>query len=381
MYASGLTSPCAAIASPRAAPSSPCTESLVSELSDRLFPSFSRAGHRLKGEQYLRGLLTAPGRKSVRNIARALGDSGAAQRLHHFVCNAPWSWQPVREALADHLTDLAPPQAWVVRPLLIPKSGSNSVGVHRRFVPETGQVTNGQQAHGLWYARQNLNAPVDWVLSPPGRTAQAVDLGPGRRPVTALLETGATVPAPVLWDSTADDTEGALRALTSSPLPAAVRLSGGVTLQVLGPSGRPALGTALPVERLVAVPGAPWLRTYEVAPGVRAATARVAPPRPRATPSASRPDGRPRDGLLLYAQWRTDQPGRADFWLTTLAQAPAAELHRLTGLADQAARDTARTGARVGLRDFEGRSYAGWHRHMTLASAAYAALVLGEGRR
>ncbi|WP_406494542.1 transposase [Streptomyces sp. NBC_01604] len=371
MYASELMSSCAAITSPRTALSSPCTESLVSELSDRLFPSFSRAGHRLKGEQYLRGLLTAPGRKSVRNIARALGDSGAAQRLHHFVCNAPWSWQPVRAALAAHLTDLAPPQAWVVRPLLIPKSGTNSVGVHRRFVPETGQVMNGQQAHGLWYARQDLNAPVDWVLSPPSRTVphpQPVDLGPGRRPVTSLLATEATPPAPILWDTPAADTESALRSLATAS--AAVRLSAGVTLQVLGPSGRPALGPALPVERLVATPGAPWLRTYEVAPGVRAVTARVAPPGG---------DGRPQDGLLLYAQWRTDHPGRADFWLTTLTQAPAPELHRLTDLADQVARDTTRTGARVGLRDFEGRSYAGWHRHMTLASAAYAALMLGGG--
>ncbi|MEU9481050.1 transposase [Streptomyces sp. NPDC048191] len=359
-------------------------EAQVTELADLLFRSFPRAGHRLKGEQYLRGLLTAPGRKTVRNIARALGDSGAAQRLHHFVCNAPWRWQPVREALAAHLTDAAPPQAWVVRPLVIPKAGEHSVGVHRRFEPETGQVVNGQQAHGLWYARPGMNAPVDWCLNPPARTLpggrpQPVDLGPGRRPVTALLDRagrpGGAAPAPVLWDCPAEDATDALRTLAALPLPGVVRLAGGTALDVLGPSGRRALGTPLPAERIAAAPGAPWLCGHDVAPGVRAVTVRVAAPRPRTAAP-----GRPADGLLLYAQWRADHPGRADFWLTSLVRAPAAELHRLTALAGQTARDTARTGARVGLRDFEGRSYAGWHRHMTLASAAYTALLRAGGR-
>lgn len=370
---------------------SPALEAQITELSDRLFRSLPRAGHRLKGEQYLRGLLTTPGRKTVRNIARALGDPGAAQRLHHFVCNAPWHWQPVREALAAHLSASAPPQAWVVRSLVIPKSGNRSAGVHRRFEPETGQVVNGQQAHGLWYARPGMNAPVDWCLNPPSRALPGsrphpVDLGPGRRPVTALLDRagdrgGGAVAAPVLWDCPAQDAAEARRTLASLPLPGAVRLLGGTALDVLGPSGRPALGGPLPAERIATLPGAPWRCGHEVAPGVRAVTVRVAPPRPRAVSPASRTHGRSEDGLLLYAQWRADHPGRAAFWLTTLAHTPAAELHRLTGLAEQVARDTARTGARVGLRDFEGRSYDGWHRHMTLASAAYAALLPADGRR
>jgi len=368
---------------------SPALEAAVTELSERLFRSFPRAGHRLKGEQYLRGLLTAPGRKTVRNIARALGDPGAAQRLHHFVCNAPWHWQPVREALAAHLSASAPPQAWVVRSLVIPKSGNRSAGVHRRFEPETGQVVNGQQAHGLWYARPGTNTPVDWCLNPPPRTLpgsrpRPVDLGPGRRPVTALLDraggTGEVAPAPVLWDCPAEDAADARRTLVALPVPGAVRLLGTTALDVLGPSGRPALHSPLPAERIATLPGAPWRCGHEVVAGVRAVTVRVAPPRPRAASPARRAHGRPEDGLLLYAQWRADHPGRADFWLTSLARTPAAELHRLTGLADQVARDTARTGARTGLRDFEGRSYDGWHRHMTLVSVAYAALLRAQGR-
>jgi SRSO17 transposase len=34
-----------------------------------------------------------------------------------------------------------------------------------------------------------------------------------------------------------------------------------------------------------------------------------------------------------------------------------------------------------GLQDFEGRSYAGWHHHVTLVSAAHVYRVLGRMRR
>lgn len=328
-------------------------EQLIDELSARLFPSLSRAGHRLKGEQYLRGLLTTPGRKSVRNIARALGDPGAAQRLHHFVSNAPWQWQPVREALAAHLTALAPPRCWVVRTLLIPKSGDKSVGVQRRFVPETGQTANGQQAHGLWYARDGFDTPVDWCLGPPG--GQAVDLGPGHRPVTAMLRTGTLPAAPVLWDVPARDATDPVRTL--GRLPGVVRLLGGTPLRTLGS------GVIIAAERLAA--GA---RHHEPAPGLRGALAHATLPTLR-TPNP----------LTLYARWPQDRPARAEYWLTNLPHPRPAELHRLTTLAAQVSRAAARTGIRAGLRDFEGRSYAGWHRHMTLASAAYAALTLGDG--
>jgi SRSO17 transposase len=41
-------------------------------------------------------------------------------------------------------------------------------------------------------------------------------------------------------------------------------------------------------------------------------------------------------------------------------------------------RDFADIADRVGVRDYAGRSFAGWHRHMTLASAAHAAVVLRD---
>ncbi|WP_199931425.1 IS701 family transposase [Streptomyces sp. CB02923] len=364
-------------------------EAWIEDLCSHLFASFSRADHHLKGEQYVRGLLTAPGRKSIRNIARTLDDTGAAQRLHHFVCNAPWNWRAVREALADYLVDRARPRSWVVRPMLIPKSGTNSVGVHRRFVPATGQLVNGQLAYGLWYAGQSLNVPVDWRLHlPPPASGTTTPDDDG---VTRILELAqraadpANGPAsPVVWDSQMHHAADVLSTLAPLGLPVMARTPGSLVLHLVDRGGRPTRHNALPAQRVLAAPERFGLPVHDVAPGVRAVLTRVVPARTSGAEGgengASAESGEGRE-LLLYAQRYEDPEGhdggrgpgaRADFWLTTPTRRTPADLHRLTRAAACVARDSARTGGRTGLRDFEGRSYDGWHRHMTLASIAYA---------
>ncbi|MFD7661787.1 IS701 family transposase [Streptomyces sp. NPDC059788] len=350
------------------------------ELCRRLFVSFARADHHLKGEQYVRGLLTAPGRKSIRNIARTLDDSGAAQRLHHFICNAPWNWHAVREALAHYLVERARPRSWVVRPMLIPKSGTNSVGVHRRFVPATGQLVNGQLAYGLWYAGRSLDVPVDWRLHlpAPATDAHAPAAAPGDDGVADILElarrAATPVPediAPIIWDSQMHHAGDVVGALAPLGLPVMARMPGSLALHLVDRGGRPSRRGVLRAQRVLAAPERFGLPVHDVAPGVRAVLARVVPAR-------AGDEGRE---LLLYAQRYEDPdayagghgPGaRADFWLTTPTGQTPADLHQLTRTAARVARDSVRTGGRTGLRDFEGRSYDGWHRHMTLASVAYA---------
>ncbi|MEU8659820.1 hypothetical protein [Actinoplanes philippinensis] len=68
------------------------------------------------------------------------------------------------------------------------------------------------------------------------------------------------------------------------------------------------------------------------------------------------------------------QPWRGQLWLTDV-DADAAERMRLCHLLARADQDAA-LADRVGLRDFSGRSYHGWHRHTTLASIACAVAAL-----
>ncbi len=160
----GAVAPAVPLATVRTVGAAGAREDVYAELCAALFSGFARRDQRLKAEQYLHGLLTAQGRKSIRNIAAQIGGPAAEQSLHHFVSSSTWDWQPMRAALGRYLERNGCPQAWVVRPMPIPKAGEHSVGVDRRFDPERGQVFHGQQAFGVWFAGEELSVPVNWRL-------------------------------------------------------------------------------------------------------------------------------------------------------------------------------------------------------------------------
>jgi hypothetical protein len=65
-----------------------------------------------------------------------------------------------------------------------------------------------------------------------------------------------------------------------------------------------------------------------------------------------------------------------ELWLSDTAGLPPAALFRLTRLTGRVDQDFRRVADAVGIRDFTGRSFGGWHRHVTLASAAHAVVAL-----
>jgi syndecan 1 len=344
----------------------------VRELSSRVFSSLTRFDHRVKAEQYLRGLLTARGRKSMRGVALSIDGPAAAQRLHHFIHNAPWDWHAVRRGLARYLVDQAQPGAWVVRPILIPKTGDKSPGVHRRYAAATGRVVRGQQAYGLW-SSTSINTPVDWYLHMPDRDRHTVPREAPPRQVTEglrLLKGPMPTRAPVLWDSPTDDPADVLRAFPAGWAPLAVRLLASAPLVPRGPGGARARVGRVPAERVFDAIPRSWSTEVQVAPGVRVVTARVALPGPGSQSG---------EELVLYAELGDGGLGPGQFWLASTGKSSAAELHCLIRSTTLAARRSMTTCARAGLCDFAGRSFEGWHRHATLASAAHAYLVLHDG--
>ncbi|MFD8080441.1 IS701 family transposase [Kitasatospora sp. NPDC059722] len=373
-------------------------ELLLKDLSTTLFASLPRRDQRHKGEQYLRGLLAAQGRRSIRNIAACLGDPALDQSLHHFICSSTWDWMPMREALADWLEPNVRPQAWVVRQLSIPKSGRHSVGVGRGFDHHLDQEFHGQRAFGLWAASERASAPVNWRLlcadrptadgGGPSPSAQPQRIGEPRYGETtddcatavaldfARLHDAAR--RPVVLDVPVEDPAGVIRRFDRAGVRALVRVAGTERLSVEDPTlpghglgaleARRILDSAGGLRRLVGWPD-------PTAPsGVRrASAAAVRVGLPGADPGL--PGGRD-SGLVLVGEWDDPRRRPTGLWLGNLAGAPASTLLRLTKLADRVGRDLAGFGDRAGLRDFEGRSLRGWHCHSTLASAAHAVEVL-----
>ncbi|EFL30424.1 ISXo8 transposase [Streptomyces viridochromogenes DSM 40736] len=135
-------------------------DEVLHDLCDVLLASLPRSDQRGRGLDYVHGLIHARGRKSIRNIASLRGGRAAEQRLHHFVCGSTWRWDPPRVALARYVAAVQPPQAWVVRPLVITKTGENSVGVERCSSP----AFYTQRAVGVWLASERLACPVNWRL-------------------------------------------------------------------------------------------------------------------------------------------------------------------------------------------------------------------------
>ncbi|WP_354598072.1 transposase [Streptomyces sp. JL1001] len=365
-------------------------DGVVTGLSATLFSVFPRKDQRLKAEQYLRGLLHAEGRKSIRNIAGYIGGATAEQSLHHFISDSTWDWQPMRAALAAHLEQAAAPQAWVVRSLPIPKAGEHSVGVDRLLAPRPGQTFRGQQAFGVWFASEELSAPVNWRLLLPDqwltdherRERARIPEGLARESqeecATAVaIETaqhGDLARRPVLLDLRGSAVRPALARLAAARMPVIGRIDPSCRLTVAdralpgfgaGPlPARQILESTKGLRRPVRWLDAARRRTSRtsLASGVRVS---LLDPR----------TGRQRS-MLLLGEWHDPQRPPAGVWLTDMMNSPVGPLLRTAKLTRRVDRDVAEVGEKVGLRDFAGRSFHGWHRHITLVSAAHAATVL-----
>jgi SRSO17 transposase len=78
-------------------------------------------------------------------------------------------------------------------------------------------------------------------------------------------------------------------------------------------------------------------------------------------------------GCWLLAEWPPEAEEPADYWLSNLPEdTPIAELVRLAKIRWRIEHDYRELKHGLGLGHFEGRSYHGWHRHVTLAALAQA---------
>ena len=96
---------------------------------------------------------------------------------------------------------------------------------------------------------------------------------------------------------------------------------------------------------------------------------------------ANRDIPRAADGSLpdcwLLAEWPPEADEPTDYWLSTLPEdIPISELVRLAKIRWRIEHDCRELKTGLGLDHFEGRSYQGWHHHVTLVSLAHAFLTL-----
>ncbi|MEU5100060.1 transposase [Streptomyces sp. NPDC020996] len=366
----------------------PLDITLLDELCDDLFGMLVRRDQRQRARQYLLGLLQTPGRKTIRNIAAFIGGPGIDQRLHHFISDSTWGWEPVRAALAQYVRSASAPEAWVIRPVMIPKAGLHTVGVSRRFCPARRKAVHAQQAVGVLAVSGQGSFPVGWRLQMPkewleddqrrSRAAlpdnlRAESLG------ECMAQAFLRVPGehresdpPALLDGRDLDTTQLFRTLCTARFPVLVRIPHSMPLYVndAGLAGyRP---HAPQIARQIAEAAKYRRRPITVLDSGTPKALMVAAVDVQA-PIGS--DFRQPPMQLLTVS-PLGESTNEELWVTTLTSMPIASIVGLTRLLQRVDRDLEEISEQVGIWDFSGRSYPGWHRHVTLASAAHAARVL-----
>ncbi|MBU7597819.1 transposase [Streptomyces sp. P38-E01] len=380
------------------------------ELSTVAFAPLRRSDQRRKAASYVRGLLEVEGRKSMRGIATLAGDKSLEQSLQHFVSSSTWRWSEMRAAVAQYLDHTLRPSAWVVRRLVIPKAGSHSVGVARRPLVGSGRAVNCQEAYGVWLANEQVGVPVQWELQLPPEWLDCPERRSGagipddihaRSPLhiavaaaREMADDWALSRRPVVFDCGEDVTAAVAAQLIASRLPFIARI--GVNTETLTPADTALSGyrRQLVSARQVTDAARRMRRPVEwIDPvsGLLRTSLAAKVPVSLGTPQPGRTRGELRTAgttqltyqpgqFSLVAEWENPYGRLSHAWLTDLTDAPVDTLLRLTKLVRRVDRDLVDISYPVGLRDFEGRTYAGWHRHTTLASVAHGLVALSADR-
>jgi DDE superfamily endonuclease len=364
----------------------------MTEFSQAVFSSLPRADQRRWAALYLRGLMCLKGKKSIRRIAEGL-PYPAVQSLQQFLNQSPWDWNPVSRALAGYVAQATIPAALSVGIVHIPKRGTHSIGVRRRFVKEADRLVNAQVGVGLFLTSQGTSFPVSWRIVLDGSWGSDPEL---RRKVSVPWEYRIeSVPEAVL--DILDDS-----ANCGEPLPVLADLRG-----MPSPADLAAGLSQRSREFVIEVDGTLPVSQLPHSSGARARTERPCEPLSSLCRSASHhypvlpvpgnggrsfpaltalvqlPDTRgPVHTLRAIAQRPTRDGNDGRYWLTNvLDQQRWADATALLLLHARHKAELREFCDSFGVGDFQGRSFVGWHHHMTLSSAAFAGsrLVCGTG--
>ncbi|WP_406208670.1 transposase [Kitasatospora sp. NBC_01560] len=359
---------------------------------EQVFDSLVRTDQRRWARAYLSGLLNVPGKKTLQRLARSVSPSTAgAHGLQQFINASPWEWGPVRQAVARAVAGQAAPRAWTVAELTIPKRGDHSVGVHRRFDAGSGRTVNCQLASGSFLVGDAHCVPVDWQLALDEswfadegrrRRARIPDGVPARPAWTHVLDFAGAVAgqprfAALPW------VLDLRRAPDIGPVAAGLGRLGMDFVCEVAP-GQPVQSVSRAVAPLAAV-GELMARSQARQPHL---VVRQAHGRPKPVTMHSALVRLPRAGaprgvsqrvyrVLVRPAVGPRQPAR--YWITSLTARRVEDVLGLVGAVGSAERTMADLEENFGVLDFEGRSYPGWHHHMTMASAAAAYRRLHAG--
>src|ERR1700722_6397422 len=350
---------------------------------------------------YAMGLLSESERKSMEPIAaRATGDpehAGAGhQRIHHFISNTSWDDHEVRLAAARYaiaaLEEREPVVAWIIDDTGFLKQGKHSVGVQRQYTGSAGKTANCQVAVSLSVATRTQHLPIDFALFLPESWTEDVERREKARiPEDTVFKTKHDIALGMIEQAALDKIPGRIVLADSfyghsRPFREAVSLLGfdyGMAIYAtdkmwtLDRRGH-RQGEPRTAKEIALALGPKAFRRCIWREGTRRqlasrfALCRVKVP--------CEPGLEPIEEWLLM-EWPIGAEEPTAFFLTTLPRRMSKKqivcLIKERYRTEQAYEELK---GELGLDHFEGRSFPGWHHHVSAVLCAYAFLVAERSR-
>jgi SRSO17 transposase len=362
--------------------------------------------NRLKRESfalYALGLLSGCERKSAEPMAELFGtDPLSVQHMHdkllHFVSGCQWDDRAVRQYAARYaiseLEQREPVTTWIVDDTGFLKQGQHSVGVQRQYTGSAGKITNCQLGVSLCVATSTAQLPIDfelylpekWATDPSlrrrGKIPDSVTFKTKTELALDMIERAVRAELPgeiVLADAAFGDSTEFRITVEVLGLDYAVGVSKSITVHRVDAAGR-ARGAAISAKALAESPELRFRRVTWRTGTKEELSARFCFVRVK----TAHDDGMPlsaRKTEWLIVEWRDSEPEPSKFHLTTLpARMSKKAIVRLLKERWRTERMYEDLKGELGLDHFEGRSYPGWHHHVSMVLCCAAFLTSEQAR-
>jgi len=370
-------------------------------------------------EAYCIGLLLPGERKSVEPMAAITAParvSAQHQSMMHFISQGGWSdhkvLDKVRQMVVPEMERHGPIEAWIIDDTGFPKQGKHSVGVARQYCGQLGKQDNCQVAVTLSLANQHASLPVayqlylpkEWADDEERRRKSGVpdDIEFRTKPEIALehvrwaLEAGLPSGV-VLMDAGYGASTDLRESITALGLPYVAGIGPQTTVWAPGEEPLPPrkwLGQGRPPKLLrrdgkhqpisvkelaFDLPANAWRKVTWREGAAAPLSSRFARVRVRvAHRDYKLSESRSEEWLLV--EWPKQEKEPTKYWLSKLPEGISFQ-----GLVDHAKlrwrieHDYKELKQEVGLGDFEGRGWRGFHHHATISIAVYGFLISERG--
>jgi len=348
---------------------------------------------------YALGILGEGERKSCEPIAaRACGDPALVNNMHnqllHFLRSSPWDNRSVRLVAAryaiDALKEHEPVTNWVLDDTGFLKQGTHSVGVQRQYTGSAGKTTNCQVGVSLSVATRTAHVPIDFELYLPKSWIEDEDRrAEAKIPADMIFETkidlglkmiGRAITAGlpgevVLADSGYGESHLFRETVRLHGLDYAVGIHGPTKVWLLDAAGR-RRGEAVSVDKLGKTLGPKAFRRVTWREGTKGKLHSRFCFRRVKVANEDGIDPAKHEAVWLMIEWPEGESNPTKFTLTSLRRRMSKkQIVRTVKERWRTEYAYEELKGELGLDHFEGRSFSGWHHHISVVLSCYAFVV------